>query len=60
MFYEKNGEIPIVERNGTDFSIEEIVSARGGNGSNASAQVSPPNQTNRSVSSVRSRTVSGK
>ncbi|CAG2109598.1 unnamed protein product [Medioppia subpectinata] len=52
----ENGEIPVVERNGSDFSIKDMVSVRGGNdSSNPSAHISPSNSTNnRNVSSMRS------
>lgn len=54
----ENGEIPIADRNGIHFSIDNIVSARGGTDSNPSAQISPSNSTNnRIVSSVMNRNV---
>jgi acyl-CoA-binding protein len=52
----EDGQIPIAARNGTDYSIDEILEARGGADSNPSATISPSNSSiNREVSSVRSR-----
>ncbi|XP_054161756.1 acyl-CoA-binding domain-containing protein 5-like isoform X2 [Oppia nitens] len=52
----ENGDIPIVERNGSDISIKDMISFRGGNDSNPSAHISPSNSSdNRNISTNRNR-----